>query len=92
MSCTNSPSWVRLRHSTIGTISPYAVAAESPVSQCRVLGVEPVRVPRAVGEVAQRRQGQVAVVGAGVAEDEQRGLRAEGVGVGRRWKSVNARP
>ena len=35
MSCTNSPSWVRLRHSTIGTTSPYAVAAESPVSQCR---------------------------------------------------------
>ena len=27
MSCTNSPSWVRLRHSTIGTTSPYAEAA-----------------------------------------------------------------
>ena len=35
MSCTNSPSWVRLRHSTIGTTSPYSRAAESPVSQCR---------------------------------------------------------
>ena len=35
MSCTNSSSWVRLRHSTIGTISPYAGAALSPVPQCR---------------------------------------------------------
>ena len=34
-SCTNSPSWVRLRHSTIGTTSPYFPATESPVSQCR---------------------------------------------------------
>ncbi len=34
-SCTKSPSWVRLRHSTIGTISPYLPATESPVSQCR---------------------------------------------------------
>ena len=36
MSWTNSPSWVRLRHSTIGTSSAYSRAAESPVDQCRV--------------------------------------------------------
>ena len=56
MSCANSLSWVRLRHSTIGTTSPYARAAESPVSQCRgVLRVEPPGVPGRAGELLQHR-------------------------------------
>ena len=47
-SCTKVPSWARLRHSTIGTISPYAVAALSPVSQCRRCSGLSQCAPRAV--------------------------------------------
>ncbi len=35
MSCTNSASWVRLRHSVIGSTAAYCSAAESPVPHWR---------------------------------------------------------
>ena len=75
-------SWVRLRHSTIGTTSPYFPATESPVSQCRRCSGLSHQACRALRrhrlEPVER---EVGVVGAGVAEDQQRRLRAERVGV-----------
>ena len=76
------PSWVRLRHSTIGTTSPYAPAAESPVSQCRgCSGLSHQACRAAPASSLSTGEREVAVVGAGVAEDQQRRLRAERVGV-----------
>ena len=76
------PSWVRLRHSTIGTTSPYFAGdrvAGVPVPA--VLGVEPPGVPGVALHLLELVEREVGVVGAGVAEDQQRRLRAERVGV-----------
>ena len=68
-----------MRHSDIGTIAPTSPADESPVSHAAAaLGVEPVRAAGLTGDPAQRGQGEVAVVRAGVAEDQHRGTGADG--------------